>query len=186
MQPLVKKGEALAFSLDTVRERMQRIGIEPFPIPPDIDAAMVDAYFSRWYLCNVYGGSPVDTFPTIRKELLDKHGLDDFMYPNLDMNPFGPQIPGSPGLFFGIATPGEIEDSEDIDDSRAYRVISRLEAGKWQYQGQYRMAFALPLSPQEWSVQDWKVGLYHLIDVKTCYPECFLSTRYAMHGSRIF
>ena len=165
---------------------MQLIGIDPFPVPQDINPAMVEAHFSRWYLCDVYGGSPVDTFPTIRKELLDKLGLNDFMYPNLDMNPFGPQMPGSPGLFFETATPGAIEDLEDINRSRSYRVISRLEAGKWQYQGQYRMGLAPSLTPQEWSSQNWKVSQFYPIGIKTCYPKCFPSTRYAMLGSRKF
>jgi len=184
-QPLVKKGEALAFSLDTIRERMARIGFEPFPVP--LDASTVNFHVSRWYLCDVYGGSPVDTFPSIIKERLDKHGLNDFMYPNLDMNPFGPQMPGSPGLFFGIATPGNtIEDSEDVDHAQIYRVISRLQSGIWQYQGQYKMALVPSLTPQEWSSQDWKVSRFHPINLTCATHDVFRLRRYAMLGSRRF
>jgi hypothetical protein len=28
------------------------------------------------------------------------HGLDDFTYPNLDLNPYAPEVSGAPGLFF--------------------------------------------------------------------------------------
>jgi len=102
----------------------------------------------------------VDPFPTKR---FGKHGLNDLMHPNLDMHPYGPQIPGSSGLFFGI-----VEDSEEVDHT--WRVISRLRPGRWQYQGQYKMALVPPLTPQEWFLQEWKVGRFHPIKVKACYP----------------
>jgi len=122
-QPLVKKGEALAFSLDTVRERMRGIGFEPFPV--SLDASILDFHVSRLYLSDVYGGNHADTFPAMSKKRLEKHGLDNFMYLNLDMNLFGPEKPGSPGLFFGIAAPGStIEDSEEVDHSQTFSDLS--------------------------------------------------------------
>jgi hypothetical protein len=134
---------------------MLPMGFDPYPIPPEVDEDMKNLIINRLYMTDVYGGSFVESFPKIRKALVDKHGLDDFMYPNLVMNPFAPQIPGSHGLFFGLIARGFIEEP---DDDQIYRVISRLESGKWQYQGQYIMGYAPRLTTQEWASQPRKVG----------------------------
>lgn len=87
--------------------------------------------------------------------MLDKHGLDNWMYPNLLWNPSGPEIPGFPGLFFradGIDGPGMLNET-------IYRVIVRLKSGPlWQYVGQYKRIGAPSLTKEEWQIQSVQVS----------------------------
>ncbi|KIY53015.1 hypothetical protein FISHEDRAFT_11916, partial [Fistulina hepatica ATCC 64428] len=65
-----------------------------------LDKNDVDVVASRAFLSNYYGGNTQATFPKVRKEKVAEHGLNDFMYPSLVINPMAPQVPGFPGLWF--------------------------------------------------------------------------------------
>jgi hypothetical protein len=93
------------------------------------------------------------TFPKIADERLAIHGLNDFMYPNLDMNPYAPEVPGARGLFF-VPRPSD-RPAEEWPEVQ--RVITRIASAKWQYVGQYRMRPAASLTKEEWASQDAKV-----------------------------
>ena len=111
------------------------------------------ATFSRDYLKDTYGGSTIKTFPEIAQKHFNRHGLRDFMFLNLDFNPFAPQIPGSPGLFFECET--------NITRRRVQRVFTRLAVNEWQPEGLYDVIPCLSLTKVEWQAQKPAVS-YHL------------------------
>ena len=108
---------------------------------------------SRVFLSSVYGGNQQQTFPTISKEKLDIHGLDDFMYPNLLFNPCAPQMPGAPGLFF------RARGQPAGHWPKVQRVITRIDSNAWQYVGQYKLSPAPSLTKDEWAAEDPQVLL---------------------------
>lgn len=145
----MKKKEGVAFSLDTIRDRLLTIGLDLFPIP--LDRSIRDVDITRQFLSQEYGGNTQDTFPRIRKEKFQEHGLDDFMCFNLDLNPCAPTTPGAPGLFFTLRRrAGE-------PWPKIQRVMCRLSSSKWLYQGQYKMAPSESLTKEEWAQESQKV-----------------------------
>ena len=146
-KPKVKRQQNFVLNADTVRTRLDNIPKDPYPIP--LEQARWYFEVTRSFLSHVYGGSPQGTFPSISKEKFAVHGLADFMYPNLNLNPYAPEIPGAPGLFF-------VADNKPAGKwpwKPIQRVIVRIEAGKWQYMGQYRMEPATSLTKDEWASQ---------------------------------
>ncbi|KAG6915386.1 hypothetical protein DXG01_011758 [Tephrocybe rancida] len=145
--PKVKKLEGFGLSLDTVRDRLLTVGLDPYPI--DLERDIQDVMYKRRFISSLYGGNTQSTLPDIGKGFLDIHGLDDFMYPNLDLNPHAPEMPGCPGLFFGAnGSHAGIWDREAPE-----RVITRIRPGIWQYQGQYVLTPAMSLTKEEWRSQ---------------------------------
>lgn len=139
-----------ALSDNVLVNRLSEITSPPFQIglPDDILKLAVP----REFISSIYGGNPQETFPLIGKRFVDQHGLNDFMYPNLDYNPAAPRVPGSPGLFF--KTTPEREDKKMTNhDLSVYRVITRLGTGKWLYMGQYSLTETRPLTVSEWAEQ---------------------------------
>jgi hypothetical protein len=138
-------------TLDTVYSRMEAIGFDPYPI--DVDDDVRWGTVSRLFLSQKYGGNPQETFPAIRKALLDQHGLNDWMFPSKLYNPHAPEVPGAPGLFF--------ECYDGRGESRwpgTHRVIVRLEQSQWLYVGHYELSDAEPLTRMEWLSQGDKVS----------------------------
>lgn len=156
-QPKVK-GSLPGFDLDTVNRRLSVLGPEP-QYEIQLDDRIKFTSVPRRFLSETWGGNMQKTFPQIRQDMLDIHGLDDWMYPNLLWNPSAPEIPGFPGLFFwadGIDGPGAA-------DEKIYRVIVRLKSGpSWQYIGQYKRIGAPSLTKEEWQLQTVQVSKYSL------------------------
>lgn len=101
----------------------------------------------------------METFPKISTKKLVIHGLNDFMYLNLNLNPQAPQFPGAPGLFFDVdSTPGS--PPEDVDDGRIHRLFSRLDSAIWAYCGHYKKKQVKSLTKEEWAVQRPKVHYF--------------------------
>ena len=153
----IKKGpKALPnFDLNTIDRRLEVLGPAgerdfAVNIPNEIKFTAVPRQF---FSC-IWGGNPQETFPIIGAKFLEKHGLNDFMYPNLLWNPHGPQIPGCAGLFFepnGLDSPGE-------DSPYVHRVIVRLPEGPtWLYVGNYQQISSPALTKDEWLMQAQKV-----------------------------
>jgi hypothetical protein len=148
-------------SMDSVHHRLRDIGYDPYPIPLAKD--IQDVTFTRHFISYHYGGNTQEPFPSIGQFFLDKHGLDDFMYPNLEYNPHAPEVPGAPGLFFeAIGGPAYNWPQEQ-------RVISRIKQGEWQYQGQYVLAPAKSLTKEEWgsqrpNVPDFTPVIFNFVD----------------------
>ena len=129
---------------------MQSIGGEKiYPIP--LDKASQDFPVTRQFLSSEYGGNTQQTIPNIAADKIAVHGLNDFMYPNLILNPYAPETPGASGLFFAPSD-GPAEEWPQVQ-----RVISRLDQGQWQYVGQYRLAPVASLTKDEWAMQTPKV-----------------------------
>jgi hypothetical protein len=151
-QPKVKRKKDYVLSVDTVRERLRGIPEQPYDIA--LDQGRASAMVTRKFLSATYGGSSQTTRPKIAAKKLAVHGLNDFMYPNLDMNPYAPEVPGARGLFF------ESSDEPAEEWPEVQRVITRIASAQWQYMGQYRLTPVASLSKEEWASQVVKVTLY--------------------------
>jgi hypothetical protein len=156
LQPKLKKLQNIGLSADTVRERMKSIGYDLYDI--SLDKSTQDMTVTREYMSNQYGRSAHSTFPKISKKNLALHGLDNFMYLNLDFNPHAPQVPGAPGLFFDVNSDSDTPPSGDERPS-TMRLFSRIQRKVWLYCGQYLLKRVASLTKEEWAEQLPKVGL---------------------------
>ncbi|KAF8164763.1 hypothetical protein B0H34DRAFT_210332 [Crassisporium funariophilum] len=149
MWPKVKKKQNMEFDRDTVRERLQVVGLDLFPIT--LDKGSVDVMVSRDFMSGTYGGSMQATCPSIGRERFAEHGMNDFVYLHLDYQPMAPQVPGAPGLFFSTS------GGNDWDGIQ--RVFTRITSNTWQYMGMYSIKHSPSLTEEEWAVQTQKVRL---------------------------
>ncbi|KAL0948898.1 hypothetical protein HGRIS_009010 [Hohenbuehelia grisea] len=117
----------------------------------ELTQKLQEATFSRAFISSIYGGSTMSTFPTISPAFLAIHGLDDFMYPTLEYNPYAPSRPGAPGLFFRVI-PGPADAWDKVQ-----RVIISPKSGVWIYVGQYKLEPAPSLTVEEWLSQPNKL-----------------------------
>ncbi|KAF8553944.1 hypothetical protein OG21DRAFT_1164532 [Imleria badia] len=113
-----------------------------------LDPGIRDVTTSRTFTSKQWGGNTQSTFPSIRPDLLARHGLNDFMYLNLFINPHAPQWPGAPGLWFSPGVNWEARERPGI-----WRVLVRLKSNCWLYVGQYQCTPALSLTIEEWKSQ---------------------------------
>ena len=120
-----------------------------YPVP--LEKLVQDFPVTRQFLSSLYGGNLQKTFLEISEEKFAVHGLGDFVYPNLVLNPYAPETSGAPGLFFAPS------DTPAGQWEQVQRVISRIDRSQWQYVGQYRMAPAASLTKDEWASQTPKV-----------------------------
>lgn len=123
------------------------------PYDVTLDPAIRDVTTTRAFTSKQWGGNTQSTFPSIRPDMLARHGMNDFMYLNLFFNPHAPQSPGAPGLFFASSVCPEADEWPSIE-----RVLVRLKSNRWLYVGQYQCAPAPSLTPEEWTSQAPKVG----------------------------
>ncbi|KAJ3571098.1 hypothetical protein NP233_g3975 [Leucocoprinus birnbaumii] len=150
--PKVKIKAEREINIKTLMSRLndlQHFEIDKDMIPPEIR----DFDVPRDLISSLYGGNTQETFPAIAERFRKKHGIDHFMYPNLDYNPACPRNPGAPGLFF--MTKPEHEDSSKREKlkERFHRVISRLATNKWLYMGEYMLTEVADLTVSEWEEQ---------------------------------
>lgn len=155
----VKKGPKglCGLRLDTINDRLEAklgpVDQRDFDVT-DIDNEVKFKSAPRQFFSNTWGGNSQETFPSIGKEFLRKHGLDDFMYPNLLWNPHGPEMPGAAAIFF---SPNGLAPRKE-DSGEQHRVIVRLKEGPiWLYVGQYILLWSPPLTREEWLMQERKV-----------------------------
>lgn len=115
----------------------------PIPLPKEV----AECTLNRKYISHLYGGNIQETFPTPRDEMVELHGLDDWMFLSLDFNPHAPTRPGHSGLFF----------SEEGRATKPWPTIERtfilVQSGKWMYMGQYKMEPGITLSTELWRQQ---------------------------------
>lgn len=152
----MKKKQNVSLSPDTVRERLKNIGYELYPI--ELDKSIQDVTVTREFMSKVYGGNSQETLPKISEKKLAVHGLNDFMYLNLDFNPHAPQVPGAPGLYFDIDSDPYVLPAED-DWPKIMRLFSRIQPKIWIYCGHYKMNRVHSLTKEEWASQSPKVRL---------------------------
>ena len=146
----VKKAEGLTLSLDSIHDRLKGVGYKPYPV--ELDDETRNKTVTRAFISAQYGGSAFSTFPTISKEHLDRHKMNDWMFPNLSFNPYAPQMAGAPGLLFVAGDPKD-------DWPTIQRVIVGLDTNAWLYIGFYQMLRSASLTQEEWLRQDFKVSL---------------------------
>jgi len=143
----------LEFDLDTINRRLDVLGPDrnyEVNVPDEIKLTVVP----RRFLSDTWGGNTQNTFPKIRREMLLKHGLDDWQYPNSLYNPHCPQNPGYAGLMF---SPNGSEPSTNASLEIRRTIVRLTTEAKWQYVGQYIDITAPSLTKEEWSVQNSSV-----------------------------
>lgn len=109
----------------------------------------MDAVFDRDFISETYGGNTQDTYPRIRKEKLLEHGMDDWLFFNLDMNPRAPKDIGLAGLSADPYT-----ETQENPARGPYRYFGRLSSRRWKYMGQYIMEPAELFTVEEWRRQN--------------------------------
>ncbi|KAK7695159.1 hypothetical protein QCA50_002349 [Cerrena zonata] len=98
------------------------------------------------FFVRLYGGSFISTFPDISLDRVNLHGIDNLCFPNLELNPHAPVVPGAPGLFF---------ECERVSGERFVRRVFTPWKGDhtWGYMGNYEFIPVASLSPEEYSMQ---------------------------------
>ncbi|KAJ7599127.1 hypothetical protein C8J56DRAFT_182783 [Mycena floridula] len=125
---------------------------------PDGAEEGVKKTLKRIFFAETYGGSFVETIPTISEKRLRHHNHPHWLFMTDDLHPFGPAAPGEPGIWFSIAqsplAPDEDDDEpilvlDDSDDGEeklndketviyhTFRGLSGKESGEWLYLGEY-------------------------------------------------
>lgn len=125
---------------------------------------VAECRFNRQYISHLYGGGHQDTNPHPRKNLLEWHGLDDWMFLSLDYNPHAPTKPGFSGLLFHA---GKATD----DWTTIQRTFVRLKPKEWVYMGQYQLKAGPSLTSATWKQQKETVGwevFYHYCSATHC------------------
>lgn len=109
-----------------------------------------DRPVTRPFISKMYGGSSQATFSTISDDKRKERGHDyhGFLCPMASWNPYQPQIPGQPGLFFYLG-----EDKWDVQ----WPVFVSAQPNEWLYVGDYEGHHVEPLTAAEWHTQSAEV-----------------------------
>ncbi|KAG6811245.1 hypothetical protein H0H92_008363 [Tricholoma furcatifolium] len=153
------KETEFCFTLNTIRDRLRPIGLDPYSI--DLDHPTMEVMVTRRFLSTVYGGGfqCVDASIPEEKQILNNHNYPGFYFLSLGLNCHAPEMPGSPGLFFSPENDGEAFPIDDVKKLFT-RITSVGKGGKtplWQYQGEYALKPDQPLTSQEWASVDLSV-----------------------------
>ncbi|KAF9041086.1 hypothetical protein BDZ89DRAFT_1156545 [Hymenopellis radicata] len=147
----VKKCPTVDLACRTIMARLDPIGHEVYKIP--MDQAKASAPASRLFFSHYFGGTPQGKYCPVGRDFLAKHPTAgrrrDFLCLNPLWSPYGPGIPGAPGVFFGTGR----KDEWTVDMS-PWSVIIFLEQNKWLYLGEYKLGKAADLTTTEWKAQD--------------------------------
>lgn len=137
----------LQFDGAVVIDRLKAVGLDPFPI--DLDERTLHSGFNRYYIHDLYGGNPSETFPRPAKEKFKFTGINDLMCLSLDWNPHAPLNPGDPGLYFiECAASGAWPEIQ-----RVFVKTCTKPKALWKHMGYYRMTPSESLSCEEFSRQ---------------------------------
>lgn len=87
-------------------------------------------------------------------------GIEDFMWPNTDHNPYLPEEPGENGMLFRIDDGSREWAGKTRTENRkaVQRVLVRLRSKVFRYLGQYEMSFMGVLAKEDWAKQPDLVG----------------------------
>ncbi|KAI0686135.1 hypothetical protein C8Q76DRAFT_761790 [Earliella scabrosa] len=141
----VKIKKELLFNDEFLLNALTWEGIN-YRYPISLPAEISERGFRRAYIASLYGGNIQETFPHPRKDMLEWHKLDDWMFLTLDYNPHAPTRPGFSGLFFS--------GGRAVDNWTAIqRTFVRLKPSHWVYMGQYRMRAGTSLTSTLWKEQ---------------------------------
>ncbi len=148
--------------------RLDTIGRPVYPVP--MDQAEASAPASRLFFSHYFGGAPQGKYCPAGQNFLAKHPQAgrrrDFLYLNLRWNPYGPRIPGAPGIFFGS---GRID--KWTEDMSPRSVIIFLKKNQWLYLGEYKLGKAVDLTTTEWKALDSTVCPD--VDIWLPHTECY-------------
>ncbi|KAI0640596.1 hypothetical protein C8Q79DRAFT_445861 [Trametes meyenii] len=139
--PDVKVKQELLLSDEFLLDALSWEGINkryPIPLPKDV----AEFPLRRDYITSLYGGSMQATYPQPSEELLEWHGIDDWMFLSMDFNPHAPTKPGCSGIAF---------DCTDTPMTR--RLFVRLAPAQWVYMGQYRVELGKDLTSEAFRQQ---------------------------------
>ncbi|KAH8115785.1 hypothetical protein DFH11DRAFT_1305101 [Phellopilus nigrolimitatus] len=119
---------------------MQEIGLDILPLKTK--KLVLGHLFTRATLSKECGGNTQDTFPKINSTFTAQHGYTRFMCLSLDYNPWAPQKPGAPGLYFALRDKKTWPESNEI-------VITRYAENEWNVMGSYKIKKSAPLTDKE-------------------------------------
>jgi hypothetical protein len=155
----------LVMKMTSLRWRLDALG--HYPLGTKLERNLQVRYFhvSREFMSAEYGGNQSALLPPIAHRKVMEHGFNDFMYPTFWFNPYLPQCPGDPGLFF------RIDDGTKIWDNNLHywenrrpiqRVLVQENAKIQRYVGQYILIRMGDLSKEEWSAQSQTVSVAYV------------------------
>ncbi|KAI0666104.1 hypothetical protein C8Q78DRAFT_1083349 [Trametes maxima] len=139
--PDVKVKQELLLSDEFLLDALTWKGINyryPIPLPKDI----AEFPLRRDYITSLYGGSMQATYPKPSDELLEWHGIDDWMFLSMDFNPHAPTKPGCSGIAFACT---------DMPMTR--RLFVRLAPAQWVYMGKYSVELGKDLTSEAFRQQ---------------------------------
>ncbi|KAM5530167.1 hypothetical protein V8D89_016169 [Ganoderma adspersum] len=119
----------------------------PVPLPKHI----AEFGFSRAYISHLYGGNPQDVFPPPHKDKVAWHGLNDWAFLSLELNPHAPTRPGFSGLYFTMDRAAACDERETLRQVK--RTFVRLAPNRWIYLGQYTFTPGVSLTTALWTEQ---------------------------------
>ncbi|KAJ7618446.1 hypothetical protein FB45DRAFT_1096796 [Roridomyces roridus] len=111
-----KKKDDMTLSLDTIKDRLKRINYHVYDV--DLEKTVQETTVTRKFMSQHYGGNTQEMHPVIKKATIERTGLKNFLYPNLEYNPYCPEMPGRPGFIFHVGTTGYSDDEESDDEER--------------------------------------------------------------------
>lgn len=126
-------------SLESINSRLDLVGREIFNIQ-GIQPADLHFTVSRILMGQLYGGGQQVMFPK-PSPATRRDGIDNLGFIQRAFNPYAPQHPGAPGLFFFMNPLWHGEFNK--------RLFVRVSTSKWLYLGLYRFIPARPLSVAE-------------------------------------
>jgi len=144
--------EAPVLSPEGLQRRLGRIPAHDFTTT--LTPEQLAHTFSRQQFSDRWRGSIQNTWVDIKTTVGPIKGGTEIMFPNNVMNPYLPEYPGAPGLFFNANV--DLEDEEEDKDwigKTDFELIARVASKKWRYKGTYRLRKSEPLSVEEWQQQ---------------------------------
>ncbi|KAK0456443.1 hypothetical protein EV421DRAFT_61251 [Armillaria borealis] len=147
--------DATSYITDIPDERMKTLRDFDTVIPPASSAAAgITAPYTRAFLGANIGGSIQPLIVRVTNSqtaLAQKHGIDCYLCPNLEHNPWCPTIPGQHGyIFVGLG----VDKDAFVGKGEFYTVFVGIKEGssrRFRYLGRYTATHVAPLTVTEWN-----------------------------------
>ncbi|KAK0245851.1 hypothetical protein EDD85DRAFT_802352 [Armillaria nabsnona] len=146
--------DATSYITDIPDERLKTLRDFDMVIPPASSAAVgIKAPYTRAFLGTNIGGSIQPLIVRVTNSqtaLAQKHGIDCYLCPNLEHNPWCPTIPGQHGyIFVGLG----VDKDAFVGKGEFYTVFVGIKEGssrRFRYLGRYTATHVAPLTVAEW------------------------------------
>ncbi|SJL05783.1 uncharacterized protein ARMOST_09119 [Armillaria ostoyae] len=147
--------DATSYITDIPDERLKTLRDFDTVIPPASSVATdTKAPYTRAFLGANIGGSIQPLIVRVTNSqtaLAQKHGIDCYLCPNLEHNPWCPTIPGQHGyIFVGLG----VDKDAFVGKGEFYTVFVGIKEGssrRFRYLGRYTATHVAPLTVTEWN-----------------------------------